>query len=293
METAPDLQLLVVFAAVAEQTSFSKAAAKLGVAKGTVSRSIAQLEAQLGVELFHRTTHHVALSTAGTALHERTRAHLAALRAAVVDLPEHTDAPTGLLRMTAPPDFGVIVLPPILTGFARRYPQVRFDVRLGGAHADLVKEGFDLAIRVAPGPLKNSALTVRRLTRTTGGFYAAPSYVARRGRVKELGDPQHDWVVHPATLRFSKLKADRVSFLVDDFLVVRDLLRDGLGVGMLPSFVARPYVRDGLLEEQTFLEPTPLSGGLVLLHPPSSQTPKKVLAFRDYLVEALRGGVMG
>ncbi|HEX5660975.1 MAG TPA: LysR family transcriptional regulator, partial [Polyangiales bacterium] len=86
-ETPVDYQLLAVFVAVAEQNSFSKAARKLGIGKGTVSRAIARLERTVGAELLHRTTHHVALSTAGSALFERAAPHLAALNQAVVKLP--------------------------------------------------------------------------------------------------------------------------------------------------------------------------------------------------------------
>ncbi|MDX2009224.1 MAG: LysR substrate-binding domain-containing protein [Myxococcaceae bacterium] len=291
METNVDLQLLAVFSAVAEQSSFSKAAATLGVAKGTVSRSIAQLEALLGVELLHRTTHHVSLSTAGAALHERTQGHLSALRSAVVDLPEREEAPAGLLRLAAAPDFGAIVLPPVLSAFSRRFPAVRFDVRLSGQQVDLVKDGYDLALRVVTRPLKDSTLTVRRLGRGVASFYAAPSYVARRGRPRQLGDERHSWVLHRAFTRLVKTPAESVHFFVDDFLLARDLLRDGVGVGVLPTFVARAYVREGLLEEVSVTGLPAMGGELVMLYPSSGQTPRKVTAFRDVLVEALRGGV--
>lgn len=291
METHVDLQLLAMFSAVAEQSSFSKAAAKLGVAKGTVSRSIAQLEEILGVELLHRTTHHVSLSTAGAALHERTRVHLTALRSAVVDLPEREEVPSGLLRMTAAPDFGAIVLPSVIAAFSRRFPNVRFDIRLSGQQIDLVKDGYDLAIRIATGPLKDSTLTARRLGKGSAAFYAAPSYVARRGRPKELGDERHTWVLHRALTRLFKTEPESVQFLVDDFLLARDLMRDGVGVGILPGFVARTYVREGLLEEVAVSGAAALGGELVMLYPSSGQTPKKVTAFRDFLVDALRSGV--
>lgn len=291
METHVDLQLLTMFSAVAEQSSFSKAAAMLGVAKGTVSRSIAQLEEILGVELLHRTTHHVSLSTAGAALHERTRGHLIALRSAVVDLPEREEAPSGLLRMTAPPDFGTIVLPSVITAFSRRFPGVRFDIRLSGQHVDLVKNGYDLAIRVATGPLKDSTLTARRIGKGSAAFYAAPSYVARRGRPKQLGDERHTWVLHRAVTRLLKAEPESVQFFVDDFLLARDLMRDSVGVGILPTFVARTYVREGLLEEVPVSGAAAMGSELVMLYPSSGQTPRKVTAFRDFLVEALRSGL--
>src|SRR5690348_13053202 len=111
METPFDYQLLAIFRAVAVQTSFSKAAKRLGVAKGTVSRAIARLEDIVGAELLHRSTHSVALSTAGTALYERTAHHVAALDQAVKGLPERAEEPSGDLRVTAPTDFGAILLP--------------------------------------------------------------------------------------------------------------------------------------------------------------------------------------
>lgn len=292
MAEAPiDVQLLVVFAAVAERSSFSRAATQLGLSKGTVSRSVATLESLLGVELLHRTTHQVALSTAGAALFERTREHLTALRRAVSDLPERDEAPSGLLRLTAPHDVGAMVLPAVLGAFSRRYPAVRFDVRLTNTHVDLVREGYDLAVRVATGPMKDSSLTARRVGRSTAGFFASPSYVARRGRPRQVGEERHTWVLHPAVARLAKVSVEAVHFLVDDFFVVRDLLRDGVGVGLLPNFVARAALREGLLEELPVAPLPSMSGDLVALYPSGGRPPKKVVAFRDFLAEALRAGM--
>lgn len=288
MTTPANLQLLVVFCAVAEQKSFSKAATQLGVAKGTVSRSIVQLESLLEVELVHRTTHQVSLSTAGAELHDRTRSHVAALQAAMLELPELDEEPSGTLRMTAPKDFGVVALPRLLGAFSRRYPRVRFEVRLTGDRVDLVKEGYDLAIRVAIDPLKDSTLTVRRLVKYSSSFYASPAYVARRGRPRQLGDNRHIWVVHPRALKVLKFDPDSTQFNVDDFQMARDLAIDGAGIAFLPNFVARGSVRDALLEEISLSEFAAVTGSLVMLYPSSGQLSRKVSSFRDFLVEALR-----
>lgn len=290
--TIPDVDLhrLRIFAAVADHTSFSKAARALGVGKGTVSRAVADLESRLGVELLHRSTRHVALSTAGVALHERTRHHLAALHRAVVDLPDRDEAPSGLIRMTAPIDFGAIVLPPVLAAFTRRYPGVRFDVRLTEGRVDLVRDGYDLAVRAATGLMKDSSLMLRRLGVVHAAFYAAPSYLARRGRPRQLGDQRHTWVAHPSALKLLKMPVDAVHFLVDDFILARELLRTGAAVGLLPAFVARHDLRDGLLEEVAVPGCPSMSGQLALVYPSSGQVPRKVAAFRDFLVEAMRQG---
>lgn len=288
METPQDLERLLIFATVAEEASFSKAALKLGLAKGTVSRSVTRLEAAVGAELLHRTTHHVALSTAGTALYERTIDHLKALRSAVSHLPEAEAEPSGLLRIAAAPDFGAIVLPGIVAAFSLRYPKVRFELRLSGREADLVKEGFDLAIRVSAGALKDSSLKVRTLGPVVAGLYAAPAYLARRGKPKSLDDPAHQWIMHPAVARQLKLDPNRVRFFVDDFFLARELMRDGVGAGLLPAFVARSYVQEGLLEALAVKSTNVLARNFVILYPSSGQTPLKVKAFGDFLIAALR-----
>src|ERR1700679_3636380 len=105
-----DYDLLAIFIAVAEEKSFSKAAIRLGIGKGTVSRGVTELEVVVGAQLIHRTTHAVALSTAGTALYERTAKHLRALDDAIGNLPEPGERPSGVLRLTAPAAFGTVVL---------------------------------------------------------------------------------------------------------------------------------------------------------------------------------------
>jgi DNA-binding transcriptional LysR family regulator len=288
-KTQVDYQLLAIFVAVAEQSSFSKAAHKLGIGKGTVSRAVARLEELVGAELLHRTTHAVALSTAGAALYERTAHHLSALDQAVCKLPERAELPSGQLRLTAPPDFGTIVLPEILSQFSLRYPEVCFDVRLTSKVIDLIAEGFDLAIRATSRRLKDSSLTVRRLGTPAHSFYAAPAYLARRGKPRRLGEPKHDWVLHPSFISHWKLPRDRIwRFVCDDFLLVRDLVRDGAGVGWLPSFVAEPYVRDGTLEAVSLADRPRGDAAFLLLYPSSGQVPRKVTAFRDFLLERLK-----
>jgi DNA-binding transcriptional LysR family regulator len=287
-KTPVDYQLLAIFAAVAEESSFSNAARKLGLGKGTVSRAIARLEALLGAELIHRTTHTVALSTAGIALYERSARHLAALDEAVHKLPERAEQPSGQLRITAPHDFGVIVLPEVLSQFSRRYPDIRLDLRLSNERVDLVAQGFDLAIRVA-ARMKDSSLTARRIGGGAVRAYAAPSYVGRRGKPRQLGDPTHDWVMHPGVLGLWKPpRAATWRILCDDLFCIRELVRDGAGVGVLPRFLAEPYVRDGLLESVTLAEWPQPKASFFLVYPSSGQVPRKVVAFRDFLVERLK-----
>ena len=285
-KTPIDYHLLAIFVAVAEETSFSKAAKRIGLSKGTISRAIAELEEIVGAELIHRTTHAVALSTAGTVLYERTAIHLRALDKAIGHLPERGEQPSGVLRLTAPPDFGTIVLPDVLAQFALRCPEVAFELHITNTTIDLVAEGFDLAIRAAGAGLKDSTLTVRRLGTVNGSFYAAPSYIARRGRPRSIS-PDHEWLLDPMAVRRWKLAREQVRFLCDEFAVIRDLAREGAGLAFLPDYFAAPYVRSGQLESVQ-IPGRAMSAPLVLLYPSSGQVPRKVVAFRDFLLAYYR-----
>jgi DNA-binding transcriptional LysR family regulator len=277
-----------MFVAVAEETSFSKAARRLGITKGTVSRGIARLEDDVGAELIHRTTHKVSLSTAGTALYERTAPHLSALERALGELPERGEEPSGELRMTAPHDFAAIVLPELISQFTVRYPEVRFDVRVTNVRVDIVGERFDLAIRAAGTKIADSALKSRRLGSGRVAFYASPTYLARRGEPRAFADPKHAWIMMPgmlALMRPSKGFQPRV--LVDDVLTLRNLLIEGAGVGLLPTFVTEPSVSEGRL--QAVMPGITLGkSGLFALYPASKQVPRKVTAFVDFVAERLK-----
>lgn len=290
-KTSLDYDLLAIFVAVAEEKSFSRAAIRIGIGKGTVSRAISELEELLGMELIHRTTHAVALSTAGTALYERTAKHLRALDEAVGHLPEPGERPSGILRLTAAPAIGAVLLPEVLGQFTLRYPEVSFDLHITSATVDLIAQGFDVAIRSVHHGMKRSMLTVRRLGDVNGGFYAAPSYLARRGYPRSISR-DHDWVLQTATVLVWKLSRDQVRFVCDDFVVMRELASEGAGVTFVPNYLAAPYVRSGKLEH------VPIAGRsltvpLVMLYPSRGQVSRKVIAFRDFLIEWLQKAPLG
>ncbi len=288
MDATIDLDLLSTFVAVAEANSFSAVAQRLQVSKGTVSRKIAKLEELVGAPLLHRTTRRVALSTAGVALFERAAPHVAALRLAVGTLPERQAAPSGDLRVTAPTDLGNVLLPELVTRFTTRFPAVRVELHLTQRQVDLVGEGFDLAIRAAGPRLRDSSLTMRRLSSAEFLAYASPVYVARRGSPRELADPDHDWVgFRPAQKLLGFSASFRPHVTCDDFLFAREAVRLGAGIGVMPTFVAEALASAGELVRvlPSYRVRTP---GFVLLHPPHAKVPSKVVAFRDMLVEMLK-----
>jgi DNA-binding transcriptional LysR family regulator len=288
-----DLNLLTVFEAVARTASFSAAARELGIPKSSASRGVARLEDALGVQLLFRTTRQVSLSEAGTALYDRVTPLLASVKAAVGDLPEREEAPSGTLRITAPVDLGVLFLAELVTRYTARYPAVSVDVSLTGRVVDLVKEGFDVALRVA-GRLADSTLVVRRAAPVLFHLFASPLYLARRGTPRSEADlDEHDWVVFkggPQKLRVAGPgpAAGRPARIVcDDFLFARDAVRAGAGVGLLPTFLAEADVVAGRLV-RVCPRFERAAGHLHVVTPAAKHVPRKVTAFRDLVLELLR-----
>ena len=278
-----------MFVEVAEASSFSKAAHKLGTTPSTISRGIARLEQSLGAVLILRTTRSVSLSTAGAALYERTAPHVRALRRAAIELPERQEDPAGLLRITAPYDLGATLLGDLVARFVARYPKVRIDADLANRTQDIVGEGYDLALRGDAGLRRDSNLTMRRIVaRAWLRFYASPSYVARRGAPKVVGSPDHEWLIAGPLARLAGLPRDlepRIS--ANDFLFLREAARAGAGVAMLPAFMAGPQIAAGELVR--VLESVRVNaGGLAVVYSSSRTPTRKVTAFRDFLVATLK-----
>jgi DNA-binding transcriptional LysR family regulator len=181
MPTMNDINLnrVAVFARVVEAGGFTPAARTLGVPKSSASRSVRQLEEALGVRLLQRTTRRLRLTSAGQAYYERVASALAGLEEARAAAAEAQDTPRGLVRLATPTEWGSWLIAPVVAEFVGRYPEIRIDVSFTSRDVDLVREGFDLALRV--GRLKDSSLIVRTVGTVAGGLFASERYVARRG----------------------------------------------------------------------------------------------------------------
>lgn len=280
-----DLNLVRAFVGVHETGSFSGAASRLGVPRSTVSRAVAALEEATGALLFHRTTRKVTTSAAGLALFDRVAPSLATLEASLADLPETAPAPSGTLRLTTSVDLGATVVAEAVARFTARYPDTRVEVQLGAAVVDLVRDGFDLALRHAAGPLRDSSLVARKLGAVAFALYAAPTYLVRRGAPRGLAElAEHEAV----TLRGAReLPLSGARTVCDDKFFARELLRAGAGIGVLPTYLADADVLAGTLVR--VLPRWELRRGAVfLVRPGRKHVPRRVTAFTELLLELLR-----
>ena len=245
MSETLDLEDLRLFAAVARVRGFSAAGRTLGVPKQTLSRRIAALEEQLGVQLLQRTTRSVRLTDAGAAFAAECEDIVRRADDATRALTDAQDAPRGKLRISADPVFGESFVSPIVVDYAGRYPDVAVEVELSRRRVDLLAEGFDLAFRVTDE--EQVGLTSSALMPAEVRFCASPDYLCEFGRPSKPEDlADHTCIlvgahggsqrwpfrrgrsVKPVTvkgrLRFSSLR------------MAREAALGGLGIGLFPAF---------------------------------------------------------
>lgn len=251
-----DLNRIAVFARVVEAGSFTAAAAALGIQKSSASRSVAALEAGLGIRLLQRTTRKLSMTDAGRAYYDRAREALAGLEEARQAATSRGAEPRGLVRVTAPIDLAGDIAA-VTAAFLRAHAEVRIEMLLTARHVDLVKEGFDLAVR--GGALVDSSLLALKVGDSDLGLFASPAYLKRAGRPRRLVDlRRHECVLYraggpEATWRLSSPRGEeKVSVHgrldTDEFAFLRAMLLSNFGIGLAPVPLLRSLVETGQLE---------------------------------------------
>jgi DNA-binding transcriptional LysR family regulator len=288
------LDELSVFVAIVESGSLIGASRRLRRSPPAVTRALIALEDRVGQRLVDRTTRRLAPTEAGRALTERARALLAGYDQVLVGA---SQAPVrGVLRITAPVQFGRRHVAPIVSAFLNEYPDVRVELSLNDRNLDLIEEGLDLAVRI--GPLADSSLVARPLGSVRRVVVASPAYLARRGvplTPKDLAmhdtifgmarSPAREWRFGPsprgAVVRLSP------RLLVDDVEAQLQAVRAGRGIARPLSYQVTDELSAGTLVRllQDF-EPEPLPVHLVTLS--RSYMAPKVRAFLDSAVKVFR-----
>jgi len=253
-----DLNALRVFERVASLRSFSAAARALGLPKSSVSRSVAQLEAELGTRLLQRTSRAVVLTESGIALRDRCAEILTRVNETLEFVGTFGGSPRGLLRISAGIGFGLNVLSELLPEFLARHPDVTVSLELTSRSVDLIATSTDVAIRM--GPLPSSELVARRLGTIHRYLCVAPLYVARRGSPRTIAELRdHDAVELPGSEGrprrwiFSKPNGESDSvdlsprITVNDPLSIYRLVLNGAGVGGLSAYVCAADIEAGRL----------------------------------------------
>lgn len=188
------IDTLRLFVSVAELGSFTRAADREGMTPGAASKQITALETRLQARLLERTTRSVRLTDAGEALLERIRPWLNEFEVIEEGFAEETAAPAGILRVSAPVDFGAHILMPAIAQFMRQWPALDVRLSLADRMVDLVDEGFDVAVRI--GHLGDSSLIAKRLAPACMSLVASPDYLVAAGAPVEPSDlAAHDCII--------------------------------------------------------------------------------------------------
>lgn len=178
------LRTLRTFISVAEHASFAEAGRRLNLSPTTVTRTIAALEASLGVQLLRRTTRSVRLTDEGRLFLERCRTAIAELDDAFDSVSSGRSTPRGTLNVTAPVMFGRLHVLPVVVDLLRQYPDLQVRLLLLDRPVRLIEEGIDVAVRIADLP--DSSLRMTQIGQVSRVMSASPAYLAARGRPTSL-----------------------------------------------------------------------------------------------------------
>jgi len=196
---------MLVFAAVGDTGSITRAGKLLGLPKSTVSRRIGALEERLGSRLLVRSARRLILTEAGQVLLERCQRLSHEAEDALAFASELADQPTGTLRVTMPPDFGRLFLGQAIASFTAKYPRISIVLDESQRYVDLATERFDVAIRA--GALPDSSLVARPLVALPSGVFASPAYLARRSMPRAPSDlADHAFVILEGRTRFDRFE---------------------------------------------------------------------------------------
>lgn len=176
-----------VFAAVVERGGFSAAAKLFGMTPSAVSKLVTRLEARLGARLVNRSTRKLQLTAEGQAFHQRCVTILSDIAEAECEAAAGR-APRGRVRVNANVAFGNQILLPLVPAFLAEHPELSVDLVFTDQVVDLIEERADIAIRVAPGPLRGNQLMARKIGESGVAVVASPDYLARHGEPRTPAD---------------------------------------------------------------------------------------------------------
>lgn len=250
-----------LFVAVVQAGSLSQASALTGVPVSRLSRRLTELENALGTKLLNRGKKGVHLNDLGTRFFEQAQTMLQQAQNAIDSVQTQLATPHGVLRLSVAGDVYHALIAPVLPEYLQLYPQVQLNIQLNHQKISMIQEGFDIAIRA--GTIDNEQVVAKSLRQLRFGLFAAPDYVQQYGAPQTPHDLyQHSliaqnlalpWRLHQQGQSINIMPLARV--VGNDFMLVEQLIRQGMGIGMLfdnrPKSDLLPILPDWRLPETT------------------------------------------
>jgi len=290
------LEGMETFVAIVQAGSISEAARRLSLSKSVVSHRLADLETRLGARLLHRSTRKLTLTDDGAAFYETAARISHELGEAAAAIAERTGELVGSLRVATPMTFGSMHVGPALYPFLERHPRIDMTLDLSDRMVDLVGEGFDVAIRIVRLP--DSSLIARKLCPSRRVLVMSPAYAAQHGMPRTLSDLERHKAITYANMhiddewQFARTGRGanvrpRTVLQVNNGIVQREAAATGLGMAVLPTFIASPAIADGrLLAAQ--LDASLVEDTVYAVYPPTRHLSTKVRALVEHLRDAFR-----
>ncbi|MCJ8056746.1 LysR family transcriptional regulator [Shinella curvata] len=290
------LEGIAAFVAISEAGSISEAARRLRQSKSVVSERLAELERALDAKLVHRTTRRLTLTEDGGAFLERARRIIGDVESAAADMAERRGAMVGPLRISAPVTFGRMHLGPALYPFLAAHPHIELTLDLDDRRVDASSGGFDAVIR--NGPLIDSRLMAWKLAPSRRVLCASPDYIAEHGAPRSIDElAGHKGIFYTnrgvADWRFPRTAVGspgsdaivvhgRLGLGLNNGDMIRDAAIAGLGIALLPMFIAGPAIKDGnLLPIEIGMHPE--DEFIYMAHPEGRNPSAKLRALADHL----------
>jgi LysR family transcriptional regulator AphB len=295
-----DLNDMMLFIAVIDAGSFTLAADRLNMPKANLSRKISRLEQQLGVTLLERTTRKQHITEAGKHYLTHCRRISQEIELAEISITQSLNEVKGQLKIGVSVGMGHEIIKPVLGQFLRQHSAVNLELSLLNSHVDLIEEGYDLVIRI--GEMADSRLFAKRLGIVGRKIFASPEYIKHHGEIKLIEELRHaDFLLMSSIqgsgqiLLTSKEKQHELKVkprvLVDDFLILKQMAIEGLGVAIIPDYMCEHEVADGDLV-QVLANWGMANVAVYALYPKHRLNLPKVKVFVDFIQAVFKGRLL-
>lgn len=291
-----DLNRLRIFKEVVQSGSFSKAALNLSQPKSRVSRHIAALEKDLGIQLIYRSTRQFQLTAAGSDLFVQCSPLLNQLRNTLDQVRSGSEELSGSIRLSVPDDIGISLMGQVTKEFLRLHPKIRIDLHVGNLQVDLIRDSFDLVVRI--GKVRDSTMIQKKLGVVGLSFVASPGLLQSYGRTVDFQNlkalPFLAFSSQNTRSLMIKIRKDSKTqslplnpiFSSNNFFILRELALGDVGFTALPPFIAKDFIKSGALV--SILPDWQTEGGPVqILMPQQKEVPIRMKRFVEFLSERL------
>ena len=282
---------LEIFARVARTGNMSAAGREMGLSPAVVSKRISLLEDKLGARLFQRTTRQLTLTETGEGYFKRVLDILSLVEEAEDFVSRRNTKPRGTLKVSAPTSFSRLHIAPYIADFLASNPEIEIDLDLTDDFVDIIRDGFDVAIRIAE--LEDSSLVAKKLAPDTRVICASPKYIEQHGEPKSLADlaehnclsagAQELWRLEgPQGQRQLRVKGNIRSNSAE---FVREALVAGVGIGLRSTWDISEELKSGKLKIVLPAWRGSTNVAIYAVYPTRDFLPAKVNVFIDFLAD--------